>query len=72
MLFVASDKVDEPWEAISKAVVSGFLANFAKVSTSTWNATGTRPHLMCVYYPDQRDRTEVMRVRAPEGDGLRT
>ena len=63
LLFVAWHRVDEAWEAISKAVKSGHLGPYAKVSTAAANATGTDSHVICVYCPDHRDRDDVMRVR---------
>ena len=48
---------------MSKSVEAGNLSDFAKVSTVAAQESATRPHVICVYCPDHRDRTEVMRVR---------
>lgn len=65
LIFVSIDQIDEVWEKIKNATISGVLGGQSKVATDkpNPNARDSKQKVICVYTYDWKDTNDVMRVR---------
>lgn len=62
MMFVGHQYADDTWINVSRAIHDGRLSFYGKISTVGSTPPG-RPHVLCVYIADYRDREAAMLLR---------